>query len=484
MKISKLEPQEVFSYFDKITQIPRGSGNLDGICGFCMDFAKDHGLKAVQDPAGNIVIYAPGTPGYEDSETVILQGHLDMVCDNDPDCSLDMKYDALELDTDGEYLWADGTTLGADDGIAIAYIMAILASDTISHPPIEALFTVDEEIGMVGALNLDTSHLTGKKLINLDSETEGILTVSCAGGSCGRLSYEYKREEDYDNQGIAYELKVDGLKGGHSGLDIDKKRKNAIKLLAEILARLGKKYDFTLAEFKGGVKDNAIPKEASAVLCFNNTEHLTRLCEEIEAIVAHVKAKLGESVEGLKLSFIPTDPVEKTATKLQSMELVHFIMDLPDGVYKMSQEMEGKVETSVNLAVAETTEDSIEFISFVRSNVAGGKDEIKQRIKKRLEAYHGNIEYYYEYPEWAFKKESHLRDTAIKAYKECFDGEVALESLHGGLEIGVLSGKMPDVDFISFGPTMYNVHTPNERLDIASVGRCWNFLKKVLEDLK
>ncbi len=484
MRISKLEPKEVFGYFNKITQIPRGSGNLDGICAFCMDFAREHGLKAVQDQAGNVIIYAPGTAGYENSETVILQGHLDMVCDCDPDCSLDMEHDALELDSDGEFLWADGTTLGADDGIAVAYILAILASDKIPHPPIEALFTVDEEVGMIGANNLDTSHLTGKKLINMDSEEEGVLTVSCAGGSRGRLTFDYDRKEDYSNLGIAYELKVSGLRGGHSGTDIHKNRKNAIKLLAEILGELGKKYDFTLAEIWGGVKDNAIPKEASAILCFNEKDGLIRFCEEIEMLVREIKTEMGESVVGLRVSFVPTDRIEKTTTKLQTMELVHFIQDLPDGVWKMSQHMEGKVETSLNLAVVKTTEDAVEFTYFLRSNVAGGKDDMKKKIERCLKSYHGTIEYYNEYGEWSYRENSPLRDTAIQAYRECFDAELALDSVHGGLELGILSGKMPDVDFISMGPTMYNVHTPNERLDIASAGRCWEFLKKILEDLK
>lgn len=483
MLVSNLTPDDVFTYFCKIAEIPHGSGNCDELSSYCMNLAKEYGHDVYKDDAGNVMIFAKGTPGYEESEPVILQGHLDMVCDKLPERLIQMDTDPLDLCTDGEYIWADGTTLGGDDGVAIAYILALLTSDSIPHPPIEALLTVDEEVGMIGAQKLDVSRLKGKKLINLDSEEEGILMVSCAGGVRARMAYPYARKEEVPDNNVFYSITLSGLLGGHSGSDIHERRLNAIKLLAQLLKKLGEKFTFSIPAFDGGVKDNAIPKDARAVVCVD-PDTLGAMCEEMEYLVDHYKRKYGHLADGLKIAFAPAPRTKTTTTFEETMNMVEFLLDLPDSVWKMSEEMEGKVESSLNLGVARTKEDTISLIYLLRSNASGGKEEMRSALDTYAKKHHTLVEYFADYPAWEYRKESSLRDTLVEIYREQYGKDPVVDSIHAGLECGILSGKMPDVDFISFGPTMYNVHTPQEKLDVASVARTWTFLKNILKHLK
>lgn len=482
MLVSKLNPKEVFYYFSKIASIPHGSGNTAALADYCMKLAKEYGHEVYKDTIGNVMIFAKGTKGYENSDPVILQAHLDMVCDKAPDCTLDMAEDGLELCTDGKYLWAEGTSLGGDDGIAVAYILTILTSDHIPHPPIEALLTIDEEVGMIGARNLDPTHLKGKRLINLDSLNEQSLRVSCAGAVRGRIHYSYKRQEEVDPETIFYSLSIDGLKGGHSGKDINKDRLNAIKILAEILAKLGEKFTFSIAAFDGGAKENAIPKYAKVVLNLDK-DTLTSICEELDNVVEETKAKYNRNSNNFKIAFIPAPRKTAVTTFSQSMELVHFLMDLPSGVWKMSEDMPGVVESSMNLGTITTFFDSIQISYLVRSNVTDAKQEMKEAINQCVKKYSASVEYYADYAAWEYRKESPLRDTLAAIYEEQYGHAPVFESIHSSLECGILSAKIPDVDIISLGPSINHLHTSREILDVASVARVWNYLLKVLRTL-
>ena len=396
MKLNELSPSEVFSYFEKICSIPHGSGNTGMIADYCLEFAKLHGLKARKDAADNVVIFKAGSSGYEDCEPVILQGHLDMVCEKEPDCDIDMSVQSIKACTDGKMVWADGTTLGADDGIAVAFILAVLASDTIAHPPIQAVLTSDEEIGMLGARDLDTSELTAKRLINIDSESEGILYVSCAGGvraecdipvvyedAVGWVSGGEQDDNASDAAGngqVCFEVKISGLAGGHSGVEIHKQHTNAIRLLASLLSHASCTADFRLVSLSGGGKENAIPKAAKAVVSVRScdattfeqsiTESADVWMQEISATEPHAKFEVGKA-----------DAASDRVLNFHSTENVIYALGLsPDGVYKMSQEIKGMVQTSLNLGIAYLDTDKLVYKYLIRSNTGAGKKLLLERV--------------------------------------------------------------------------------------------------------
>ena len=347
MDINELSPSEVFSYFQEICAIPHGSGNTGMIADYCLEFAKLHGLKARKDMSDNIVIFKAGSSGYEDCEPVILQGHLDMVCEKEPDCDIDMSVQSIKTCTDGKMVWADGTTLGADDGIAVAFILAVLASDTIAHPPIQAVLTSDEEIGMLGARDLDTSDLTAKRLINIDSESEGILYVSCAGGVRAECDIPVAYEDaagwmadgaiDVQNGSVCFEVKISGLAGGHSGVEIHKQHTNAIRLLASLLSHASGATDFRLVSLSGGGKENAIPKEAKAVVSVRSCDATTfeQSIKESEAVwMQEIRATEPHAKIELEKTDIAAD---KVLNSHSTANVIYALWLSPDGVYKMSQ---------------------------------------------------------------------------------------------------------------------------------------------------
>lgn len=499
MDINELSPSEVFSYFQEICAIPHGSGNTGMIADYCLEFAKLHGLKARKDAADNVVIFKAGSSGYEDCKPVILQGHLDMVCEKEPDCDIDMSVQSIKTCTDGKVVWADGTTLGADDGIAIAFILAVLASDTIAHPPIQAVLTSDEEIGMLGARDLDTSDLTAKRLINIDSENEGILYVSCAGGvraecdipvvyedAVGWVSGGEQDDNASDAAGngkVCFEVKISGLAGGHSGVEIHKQHTNAIRLLASLLSHANGVADFRLVSLSGGGKENAIPKEAKAVVSVRSCD-ATTFEQSIKESAAVWMQEIRATEPHAKIELEKTDIVADKVLNSHSTENVIYALWLsPDGVYRMSQEINGMVQTSLNLGTAYLEDDKLVYKYLIRSNTAAGKKLLLERVNTFVKHLSGNVVTMSDYPAWEYKSDSQLRKICVESFTNVYGHEPEVTSIHAGLECGILAGKMPGVDMISFGPTLESVHTPDECMDAASVERTWEYLMEILKSL-
>lgn len=480
--IKNLKPTNVFDYFAKICKIPHGSGNTKAISNFCVEFAKEHNYAFVQDTANNVVIFANGTNGYENNAPVILQGHIDMVCDKTVDCTKDMQKDSLDLQTDGEFVWAKNTTLGGDDGIAIAYMLALLDDKTIPHPPIEAVFTADEEIGMIGTQKLDTSILKGKMLINIDSEQEGVLTVSCAGGVRANCELPVTFENNCDE---TYLVKVKGLKGGHSGIEINQNRTNSNKLTVRLLefVYLNRNISFKIADINGGTKENAIPNQSTATLCIPKSQ-----CKNFVESINHFKESIKDefcAVEpDLEISVKETENAEKCMTESSTRNAIFTLSQMPDGVQAMSPDIKDMVQTSLNMGILRTEKDKIFMKYLVRSNAAAGKQALVRKLQSVIEYSGGKIEFCSDYPAWEYKADSKLREIMVDTYVDFYKSQPVVTSIHAGLECGILAGKIKDMDAVSFGPNLYNVHTAQEKMDVKSVERCWHYLKAVLKKCK
>ena len=477
VKLSGLQPQSVFAYFEKLCSIPHGSGNTKAISDYLVSFAQQQGLRYVQDTLNNVIIFAPGTCGYEDHAPVILQGHMDMVCEKDDDCPLDMERDGLDIDHDNEWIFAKGTTLGGDNGIAVAYGLALLADPTIPHPPLEVIFTVDEETGMYGAAGIDLSMLRGRMLINADSEDEGIFTVSCAGGARGTIKLPVSRRAVY---GPCIKLTVEGLQGGHSGVEIHKNRANANKIMGILLHRVQELMPLCMTGFSGGAKDNAIPRSCQVTLVAMGM-HLERINEITQSLQDEIRKHFdepeavvrGDDVEALGGNALST---EDTARVIELLNAV------PNGVQAWSQDIEGLVQTSLNLGVAELG-DELRLTFAVRSSVNLEKRELLDRLKALAEQFGGSYSETGDYPAWEYKKYSHLRDVMVQTYSRKYGKEPEVVAIHAGLECGLLSEKLPGLDCVSIGPDMQDIHTSRERLSIASTQRTWDFLLEVLKNL-
>ena len=433
MLVSELSPREVFYYFEKLASIPHGSGNTDQIAEFCMKFAKKHGLKARRDQANNVIIFADGTIGYEQSEPVILQGHLDMVCECEAGCELDMEKDGLEICTDGVKVWARGTTLGGDDGIAVAYILAILASDTIPHPPIEAVLTSDEEIGMLGARALDVSDLTAKRLINIDSEEEGVLCVSCAGGVRTHCHIPFHKVQADKTVSCAYHIKVSNLLGGHSGMEIHKQRENAIKLLGNVLASANRACTLSLVSVTGGGKENAIPKSAEAIVCVpRNQAHMLEY--SVTGFLKLMHHELSTTEPELSITAKPVAMPEQCMNQESTKRLVFALQQIPNGMQKMSPEIEGMVQTSLNLGTVHTEGGYVEMHYLIRSNTASGKQLVLERLTAFIEYLGGTVKTQSDYPAWEYRVKSKLREIMIRTFEEVYEEAPEVTAIHAGLE--------------------------------------------------
>lgn len=480
--ISNLEPKRVFYYFEKISGIPRGSGNTDAISNYLVSFAKEHNLSYVQEKIGNVIIYKPASKGYENAETVILQGHMDMVCEKNADCSHDFLNDGINLVVDGDFLRADNTTLGGDDGIALAYALAILEDDNIQHPALEAVFTVDEEVGMDGAIMLDETNLKGTQILNIDSEEEGILWSSCAGGlrcvSKVKLSYE-SVNENY----LAYKIRVSGLLGGHSGTEIDKGRINANCQIGEILSLLQKDFKFLLTEIGGGMKDNAIPREAYAVLLIDKIDE-KNFIEKCNSIIESLKKQHSVRESGLEITLNSQSLSDKAFDEGTTNKCVMLLNMLPNGVVRMSADIDNLVETSLNIGVMRTEKEYFVLDISLRSSVSDAKEMLKEKVMYITESIGGTCESFGDYPAWEFRKESKLREIFADVYTKLTGKKMEILALHAGLECGILTGKLKDADCVSFGPDIFDIHTPNEKMSISSVERTYNLLLEVLKNLK
>lgn len=476
-KLAGLEPASVFSYFEEICSIPHGSRNTKEISDYLVSFAKERGLTYTQDELNNVILFAPGTCGMEDHAPVILQGHMDMVCEKEPDCSIDMAAQGLDLTHDDTCVFARGTTLGGDDGIALAYALAILADDTIAHPPLEVLFTVDEEVGMQGASGVELSGLRGRTLINLDSEDEGVFTVSCAGGATATVSLPAERRAVY---GPCIRLSVDGLQGGHSGAEIHKNRANANKVMGEFLGRIQKQMPLCLTSLSGGTKHNAIPRSCQATLVAMGI-HLERINDIAQELQAEVREKFDEP-DALVQAFDVDALGGNSLTTAATAQVIGLLCAAPNGVQAMSKDIEGLVQTSVNMALTKLG-DRFTVTFSVRSSVNTEKQELLEQLKTLANFYEGSFTLMGEYPAWEYKRDSRLRDTMVRIYKRMFHREPQVLAIHAGLECGLLGEKLPGLDCVSIGPQMHSIHTTRERLEIASTQRTWDFLLEVLKAL-
>ncbi|MFW6015013.1 MAG: aminoacyl-histidine dipeptidase [bacterium] len=479
--LDNLEPRSVFNFFEILTNIPRESGNEKAVSDYVVSFAKKRDLEVYQDQVNNVIIKKQGTKGYEELPAVIIQGHLDMVCEKNMDTVFNFEKDHIRLTIKDDYIMADGTTLGADNGIAVAYALALLDSKDIPHPPLEVLLTTDEEVGMKGALELDTSILNGKYFINLDSEEEGELLVSCAGGLKAFIHLPIDFQET--NNEKAFNIVIKGLKGGHSGMEIDKNRANSNKLLGRILHELSKHIDFDIFTLGGGLKDNAIPREAFAkIIIPNNQENkLKKIVLKMEKIFQN---EYKTSDAGVKVLIKGEDSVLQVFSDEVKNKLIFLLFNIPNGVQTMSADIKGLVESSTNLGVIERENDYINLIFAVRSSIKSLKYYIRDQIKSFAHFINADFIETAEYPEWEYDPDSKLRELFVKTYEERYGEKPLVKALHAGLECGVFSEKIPDLDLISIGPDMFDVHTPEENLSISSTKRTWEFLLSVLKNMK
>ena len=483
MKIlQNLEPKAVFQYFEEISNIPRGSGNEKGISDYLLNFGKELGLESIQDEALNVIIKKPGTPGYENAPTVIIQGHMDMVCEKNNGVEHDFEKDPLKLRIVDDYIYATDTTLGADNGIAVAYAMAILASNDIPHPPIEVLLTTDEETGMSGAMAIKKENLQGKILINLDNEEEGYLLVSCAGGV--RSTATLKVDEQEIGSKKLIKINISGLKGGHSGMDIIKERGNSNKILGRVLKGLLREVKFNLVSLNGGSKNNAIPREAEAIIAVNPNDENTAI-EVINNWNNIIENELRAQDPGLKIEASITDiKTCKEFTDESTKKVVDLLYIYPNGINTKSTEIEGLVESSTNLGVLTTKDGVVEFDSAIRSSIPSLKEEIVLRSKTIVELLGGKFETTSDYPGWEYDPNSKVRDICQKVHKDMYGKEAKIVAIHAGVECGLFNEKLGNLDMISFGPNLYDVHTPDEHMSITSVKNTWDYLLKILEEIK
>lgn len=472
-----LEPRSVFHYFGEICQIPHTSHHEKQLSDYCAQFAKDRNLFYKQEESGNIIIVSEATPGYEKRDTVILQGHLDMVDDKTASCTLNLEKDSIPVKVEGDFIATEGTTLGGDDGIAIAYALALLDANDIPHPRLEVIFTVCEEVGLLGASSIDLSICRGRRLINIDSEIEGILTVGCAGGRRAFCHIPVTRSVQ---KGMLCELTLSDLLGGHSGLEIHKGRANAISLLGRFFLHLKKYARFSLISMSGGSKENVIPKKGTALFLISPDE------------ANNVKKAVADFSDSMKKEFGTTDPdisvslhilseTEKNALTEASQNAVLTAVSLiPAGVQAMNADLPGTVETSINPGVMELLEEELLIRASIRSSVSSAKESLCEKIQHLTSYLGGWTEFQGDYPAWPYARESNLRDKCIEVFRHQYKKDPELQTIHAGLECGIFSSKLPDLDCISFGPDQLDVHTPMERLRISSVERVWEYLKALL----
>lgn len=473
-----LQPQKVFYYFEELSGIPHGSKNTKEISDYLVRFAKEHKLEYIQDASNNVIIFKNGTSGYENADPVIIQGHMDMVCEKENDSDIDFEKDPIPLVVEGDFLTADKTTLGGDDGIAVAYALAILDADDIPHPPLEVVITVDEEIGMLGAYDIDLSMLKGRKMLNIDSDVEGHFLTSCAGGMGVISQIPMKRMVQ---RGLSAVLCVSGLFGGHSGSEIDKEHGNANILMGRVLSALLEITPYGIETMAGGLKDNAIPRECNAKILFPSENR-----NAVETMIARLSDTLQAEFAGSdpKVTVSVTFGEEKEASILDFAsvnKLVYFLRTTPNGVIHMSQVMKGIVETSLNLGILELKEDELFMVTSIRSSVSSRKIDLKDRLTLLVEMLGGEVTVEGDYPAWEYKKDSLVREQIAEVYRKLYGEEPVFEAIHAGLECGIFSEKIDGLDCVSFGPNNYDIHTPKERLSISSTERVWKLILAFLE---
>lgn len=475
MSVFNLEPARVFHYFEEISKIPHGSGNTKLISDYCAEWAKSQGFEYHQDSSNNIIIIKEASAGRENENPIIIQGHLDMVCEKAEGVEKDMETEGLDLYVDGDLLKAKGTTLGGDDGIAVAMAMALLEDKELSHPRLEAVFTVDEEIGMLGAAVIDVTPLKGKTMLNIDSEVEGVFTVSCAGGVVATCHVPFSM---INTSKKAYKIQVSGLTGGHSGVEIHKGRATSNKIMATILKAVADKTDINIVSVQGGLKDNAIPVHTIAVFCSDSD-------------LATIEEVVNETVKPIIKKHAATDPEMKVTIEavcadtcmdeVSTANVINALFSLPEGVQKMSEDVEGLVQTSLNMGILATEENEIKMSYCVRSSVDSEKADLLKKLNDKMEEVGGKLTTVGDYPGWEYMKKSPLRDLMISIYKEQYGKEPVIEAIHAGVECGMFAGKIPGLDCVSYGPDLSEIHTFRESMSISSVQRVYKMTKAIIE---
>lgn len=481
MLSEKLYPQRVFYYFEQIAAIPHGSRNTKAISDFLVNFAKEHNLVWYQDENNNVVIVKEASAGYEAAEPIIIQGHMDMVCEKEKGVDIDFEKDGLKLYIDGDFLKAEGTTLGGDDGIAVAYALALLDSQEIAHPKLEVVITVDEEIGMLGADAIDLSMLTGHTMLNIDSDVEGSFLTGCAGGMAVNVTLPIKRVMQ---SGEKVALTITGLEGGHSGSEIDKEHGNANILMGRLLRALFEETPFGIISLAGGLKDNAIPRECVTELLVPQ-ENVNLVKEIADKLDIELKKEFMTADPSVCIEFEDLGKKEESILDFGSVSrVIFYLRSVPNGVQHMSQVMHGMVETSLNLGIMELKEDALHTVTSIRSSVGTRKADLLDRVTAIVELLGGEVEVEGDYPAWEYKQDSSLRPQIAKVYKQLYGKDPVFETIHAGLECGLLSEKIKNLDCVSFGPDNFDIHTPKERLSISSTGRVWDFIVEFLRQAK
>ncbi len=479
MILDNIKPKNVMGIFESICAIPHGSGNTKMISDWCVDFAKMRGLEHYQDELNNVIIIKDAAPGYENAEPVILQGHIDMVCQKEPGLDKDMSKEGLDLVVEGDKIYAKGTTLGGDDGIAVAMALAVLDAEDIPHPRLEVMLTVDEETGMYGAAGIDVSPIKGRTLLNIDSEEEGIFTVSCAGGARANCSFPVVREH---YEGFGLKLKISGLKGGHSGVEIDKGRANANILMGRLLSYISDVTALRLLSLEGGSADNAIPFACNAEILVADIEAAKAAVEKADDIF---KNEYHATDAGVTASAVCGEKcAARCADEGSTATVIDALIMFPNGIRAMSADIPGLVETSLNLGILRLEENSARMSFSVRSSVGSRKDMIIKKLSAVAKALGGKAEFVGQYPAWEYRPQSPLRDRMVEVYTRMYGQAPKVVAIHAGLECGLLSAKLPGLDAVSFGPNLSNIHTTRESMSIASVQRVWEFLLEVLRESK
>ncbi len=480
-----LQPERVFYYFEEISKIPRGSYHEKAISDYLVSYAKDHDFTYFQDELYNVVMQVPGSKGRESEEPIIMQGHMDMVCEVRPGADKDMEKEGLELYVEGDYVHAKDTTLGGDDGIAVAYMLAIADDESVSHPPLEFIITVSEEVGMEGANAIDLSMLKGHKMLNLDSEDEGIFLSSCAGGVSAHVTIPVDRQDikkilecEDDKDFNLYKITVSGLKGGHSGTEIDKGRANANKVLGRVISELLAEVKIALVEMSGGKKDNAIPIQAEAVV--GTDKDISNMIDEINVVL---KNEYISSDSDINVSLEAVDKKsDLKAISSESLErVITYLMCVPNAIQNMSMSVPGLVETSLNLGILELREDQLFTQHAVRSSVTTRKEYVSKRLETLANVLGGEAVFKGSYPAWEYRENSEVRDKVISLYEKMYGEKPVVEGIHAGLECGLLSSKIPDLDCVAMGPNILDIHTYNERLSISSTKRVYEFIVEFLK---
>ena len=479
MVLDQLEPRSVFRYFEALCAIPHGSGNTQAVSDFCVRFARERGLEHYQDALGNVIIIAPAAPGYEAAPPLIVQGHLDMVCATAPGCGKDMAREGLELFVEGDLIGARGTSLGGDDGAAVAMILALLDDPALPRPRLEAVLTVDEETGMFGARGLDVSPLQGRTLLNLDSEAEGVFTVSCAGGARVRLRWAPAREAV---ECLPLSVTVEGLRGGHSGVEIDKGRGNANVLMGRLLRAVASRAPLRLISLDGGTADNAIPLRCAAEIAVA-PEDAEAVYAAVDALCGELRAEYALTDPGVRVGVAPGQPgaaealtAEDTARILDALTLV------PNGIQAMSFALPGLPETSLNLGMLSLGGEGARMTFSVRSSVPSRKAELIEKLRCVAAVTSAEVEISGDYPAWAYRNDSPLRERMLRVYREMFGTQPQVVAIHAGLECGLLAEKLPGLDCVSIGPDMLGIHTADERMSIPSMARTFDFVKQILKE--